>query len=133
MPTFRLKSLQHLLLAAALFSASSALPAQDKRAPSATFKIGFLMDSLKIERWQTDLDRFQKRAAELGAEVLVETAEGDDELQLRQAQKLLNSGVSTLVLVAHDTEKAERELCPDCGFSCGYQREGLARVTNEGP
>ena len=67
-PTFRLKNLQHLLLAAALFSASSALPAQDKRASSATFKIGFLMDSLKIERWQTDLDRFQKRAAELGAE-----------------------------------------------------------------
>ena len=76
MPTFRLKSLQHLLLAAALLCASFALRAQDKRAPSATFKIGFLMDSLKIERWQTDLDRFQKRAAELGAEVLVETAEG---------------------------------------------------------
>ena len=108
MPTFRLKSLQHLLLAAALLCASFALRAQDKRAPSATFKIGFLMDSLKIERWQTDLDRFQKRAAELGAEVLVETAEGDDELQLRQAQKLLNSGVRTLVLVAHDTEKAVR-------------------------
>src|SRR5438093_11999527 len=107
-PTFRLKSLQHLLLAAALLSASFALRAQDKRTPSATLKIGFLMDSLKIERWQTDLDRFQKRAAELGAEVLVETAEGDDELQLRQAQKLLDSGVKALVLVPHDADKAVR-------------------------
>ncbi len=66
------------------------------------------MDSLKIERWETDLDRFQKRAAELGAVVLVETAEGDDELQLRQAQKLLDSGVKALVLVPHDSDKAKR-------------------------
>src|SRR5437660_5986684 len=71
-------------------------------------KIGFLMDSLKVERWQTDIDRFEKRAAELGANVLVETAEGDDELQLRQAQKLLDSGVKALVLVPHDADKAVR-------------------------
>jgi len=66
------------------------------------------MDSLKVERWQTDLDRFQKRAAELGADVLVETADGDDELQLQQAQKLLASGVKALVLVPHDADKAVR-------------------------
>ncbi len=66
------------------------------------------MDSLKVERWQTDLDKFQKRAAELGADVLVETAEGDDELQLRQARKLLDSGVKALVLVPHDADKAVR-------------------------
>jgi len=90
-----------------LFSAS-ALSAQDKSATSKDPRIGFLMDSLKIERWQTDLDNFQKRAGELGAQVLVETAEGDDELQLDQAQKLLNAGVKSLVLVAHDAEKAVR-------------------------
>jgi len=66
------------------------------------------MDSLKVERWQTDLDRFQKRAGELGAEVLAETAEGDDELQLQQAEKLLASGVKVLVLVPHDAGKAVR-------------------------
>jgi len=66
------------------------------------------MDSLKIERWQTDLDRFQKRASELGADVVVETAEGDDELQLQQAQKLLDVGVKSIVLVPHDAEKAVR-------------------------
>ncbi|MGB9464314.1 MAG: substrate-binding domain-containing protein [Candidatus Acidiferrum sp.] len=71
-------------------------------------KIGYLMDSLKIERWQTDLDTFQKRAKELGAEVLVETAEGDDELQLRQSQKLMDSGAKVLVLVPHDADKAAR-------------------------
>ena len=84
------------------------LNGQQKAYPSNSVKIGFLMDSLKVERWQTDLDRFQKRAAELGANVLVETADGDDELQLRQAQKLLDSGVKALVLVPHDADKAVR-------------------------
>src|SRR5580658_10261302 len=75
---------------------------------NAPLKIGYLMDSLKVERWQTDLDTFQKRAKELGAEVLVETAEGDDELQLQQSQKLMDSGAKVLVLVPHDTDKAAR-------------------------
>jgi D-xylose transport system substrate-binding protein len=103
-----MKGLQPFFLAVAILFSFSVLQAQEKQALSGTLKIGFLMDSLKIERWQTDLDRFQKRAAELGAVVLVETAEGDDELQLRQAQKLLDSGVKALVLVPHDSDKAKR-------------------------
>jgi D-xylose transport system substrate-binding protein len=82
--------------------------AQTPSAPSPALKIGYLMDSLKVERWQTDLDTFQKRAKELGAEVLVETAEGDDDLQLQQSQKLMDAGVKVLVLVPHDTDKAAR-------------------------
>jgi D-xylose transport system substrate-binding protein len=66
------------------------------------------MDSLKVERWQTDLDTFQKRAKELGAAVLVETADGDDDLQLQQSRKLMDAGAKVLVLVPHDTEKAAR-------------------------
>lgn len=81
---------------------------QSKSAASAPLKIGFLMDSLKVERWQTDLDVFQRRAKELGAQVLLETAEGDDDLQLRQSQELMDAGAKVLVLVAHDAEKATR-------------------------
>src|SRR5258707_6693321 len=102
------RGLQPAILAAALVFSTPNSQAQEKQASPGTLKIGFLMDSLKVERWQTDLDKFQKRAAELGAEVLVETAEGDDELQLHQAQKLLASGVKALVLVPHDAEKAVR-------------------------
>ena len=105
---FSSRWLQPLLLAVVLISSTSTLRGQDKPSQPANLKIGFLMDTLKIERWQTDLDTFQKRAKELGAAVLVETAESDDELQLRQAQKLLDSGVNVLVLVAHDVEKAVR-------------------------
>jgi D-xylose transport system substrate-binding protein len=108
MLTFRLKGLRPILLAIGILFSLSLIEAQDKPDSSKALKIGFLMDSLKIERWQTDLDRFQKRAGELGAQVLVETAEGDDEVQLQQARKLLAAGVKALVLVPHDTEKAVR-------------------------
>jgi D-xylose transport system substrate-binding protein len=102
------RGLHFFILAALLQFCAPLLEAQNNRAPSGALKIGFLMDSLKVERWQTDLDRFQKRAAELGAEVLVETAEGDDELQFQQAQKLMTAGVKALVLVPHDAGKAVR-------------------------
>ncbi len=108
MPTLLWKGLRSFLLAVGILFFFSALWAQDKQAAPGSLKIAFLMDSLKVERWQTDLDRFQRRAAELGAEVLVETADGDDELQLQQAQKLLASGVKALVLVPHDADKAAR-------------------------
>src|SRR2546430_16940424 len=74
------------------------LNAQQKAQPANGVKIGFLMDSLKVERWQTDLDKFQKRAAGLGANVLAETAEGDDELQLRHGPKHQGFGVKGVVL-----------------------------------
>jgi ABC-type xylose transport system substrate-binding protein len=96
------------ILIFSLLLSIAALRAQEKPPSAQNLKIGFLMDSLKIERWQTDLDRFQKRAHELGADVLIETAEGDDELQLQQARKLINAGVKSLVLVPHDAEKAVR-------------------------
>ena len=102
------RGVQLVILAAALLNSTPNAQAQEKQASPGSLKVGFLMDSLKIERWQTDLDKFQKRAAELGAEVLVETAEGDDELQLQQARKLLDSGVKALVLVPHDADKAVR-------------------------
>ena len=83
-------------------------PSPQASGASPAIKIGYLMDSLRIERWQTDLDTFQKRATELGAEVLVENADGNDELQLQQSGKLMDSGAKVLVLVAHDTDKAAR-------------------------
>src|ERR1041385_6287909 len=69
------------LSCAVLLFGAFAFSAQDKPSPSKDLKIGFLMDSLKVERWQTDLDNFQKRAGELGAQVLAETAEGGDQHQ----------------------------------------------------
>ncbi len=40
-------------------------------------KIGLSMDSLRVERWQKDRDTFKSRAEKLGAEVIVQSADGD--------------------------------------------------------
>lgn len=65
-------------------------------------RIGFSMDTLKEERWQRDQDLFVQRAKELGAEVLVQVANGDDAAQTQQAENLLTQGVDVLVVVPHN-------------------------------
>ncbi len=69
-------------------------------------RIGFLLDSLRQERWQKDRDIFIAKAQELGAEVLLQTADGDDDRQIKQAESLLLQGVDILVLVPHNAEVA---------------------------
>ena len=71
-------------------------------------KIGFAIEDTKGERWQTDLDQFQTRAKQLGAETIVRSADGDDDLQFKQVQELLASGIDALVLLPHDSAKAGR-------------------------
>jgi len=71
-------------------------------------KIGFSIEAMNGERWQTDLDEFQQRAHELGGSVLTRSANGDDDLQFRQIKELLKSGIDVLVFLPHDTSKAGR-------------------------
>ncbi|MEK6303200.1 MAG: D-xylose ABC transporter substrate-binding protein [Acidobacteriota bacterium] len=73
---------------------------------SGPVRIGFSMDTLKEERWQRDRDLFVARAQELGAEVLVQAANGDDALQTAQAENLLTQGVDVLVVAPHNAEVA---------------------------
>jgi D-xylose transport system substrate-binding protein len=71
-------------------------------------KIGFSFEAMKGERWQTDLEEFQQRAHELGGAVIIRSADGDDDLQFRQINELLKSGIDVLVFLPHDTSKAGR-------------------------
>lgn len=76
------------------------------KAPGSKIKIGFSMDTLKEERWQKDRDLFVKRAEELGAEVIVQSADGNDETQINQAQALLLQGIDVLVVIPHNADVA---------------------------
>ena len=76
------------------------------RAEDKPVHIGLLLDSLKIERWQRDSKLIQARARELNARVTVKDAEGNDDLQLQQANQLLDEGVNVLIVVPHDADKA---------------------------
>lgn len=66
--------------------------------------IGFSLDTLEEERWQKDRDFFVAKAKELGAEVLVQAANGDDAKQLAQAENMIMQGVDVLVVVPHNAE-----------------------------
>jgi D-xylose transport system substrate-binding protein len=79
-------------------------PAQQKP----EIKIGFSLEATKGERWQTDLDEFQMRAQQLGAQTITRSADGDDDLQFEQVKNLLNAGIDVLVLLPHNSAKASR-------------------------
>lgn len=68
-------------------------------AKSKKVKIGFAMDTLKEERWQRDRDMFVAKAMSLGAEVLVQAANGNASMQISQAENLLTQNVDVLVVV----------------------------------
>lgn len=69
-----------------------------------TIKIGLSMDDLRLERWQHDRDLFVAKAKELGAEVVVQSANGDDQTQFSQCENLISQGVNVLVIIPHNGE-----------------------------
>jgi D-xylose transport system substrate-binding protein len=71
-------------------------------------KIGFSIEDMKGERWQTDLNSFETRAKQLGAEVISADAGGDDERQLQQVRDMIKAGIKVLVLLPHDPAMANR-------------------------
>jgi D-xylose transport system substrate-binding protein len=85
------------LCVAALLASGAAHAAPEKKV-----RIGFSMDTLKEERWKRDRDLFVAKAKELGAEVLVQAANGNDALQNSQAENLLTQGVDILVVAPHN-------------------------------
>lgn len=101
------KALRRLTVLSAIFATflgGRLVHAQDGSKP----KIGFSIEAMKGERWQTDLDAFEARAKQLGAEVVSSDAGGDDDLQFKQVQDMIKTGIKVLVLLPHDTSKASR-------------------------
>ncbi|ETI70181.1 D-xylose ABC transporter substrate-binding protein [Neobacillus vireti] len=76
----------------------SETPAKDQ------ITIGFSMDTLKEERWLKDRDLFKEEAEKLGAKVEIMEADGDDALQIVQAEELISKGVDVLVVVPFNAE-----------------------------
>ncbi|MDZ5473641.1 D-xylose ABC transporter substrate-binding protein [Bacillus sp. 31A1R] len=67
-------------------------------------KIGFSMDTLEEERWPKDRDLFKQAVEDLGTEVVIREAKGDDALQIVQAETLISEGIDLLVIVPHNAE-----------------------------
>jgi D-xylose transport system substrate-binding protein len=88
-------------------SAGGAGAARRKKGPNDKIFIGFLMDTLKEERWQRDKDLVEKHAQEVGAQLSVQVANGDDNLQIKQAENLLSQKVDVLIVAPHNGEIAK--------------------------
>ncbi|WP_133797504.1 substrate-binding domain-containing protein [Prosthecobacter fusiformis] len=94
-----------VLLSCILSIASGLVISRGKGSPEARREglvIGLSMDTLKEERWIGDRDLFLAKAKELGAEVLVESANSDDTRQLRDVESLITRGVDALVIIPHN-------------------------------
>ncbi|HZG84805.1 sugar ABC transporter substrate-binding protein [Paenibacillus sp.] len=75
-----------------------------EQARAGKVKIGFSMDTLLEERWLKDRELFKAAAESLGAQVDIMAANGDDALQIAQAETLISRGIDLLVVVPHNAE-----------------------------
>lgn len=67
-------------------------------------KIGFIYETMTVERWQRDRDIFVAKAENLGAQVIVKDAYEDSERQRKIGMEMINQGVDVLVIVAYDKD-----------------------------
>lgn len=68
--------------------------------------IGFSLGTLKEERWLKDRDILIAKIKEMGAEIIVQNANNDDQDQLKQVKYLLEQNIDVLIIVPNDLEKA---------------------------
>jgi D-xylose transport system substrate-binding protein len=68
--------------------------------------IGFSMDTLKEERWNRDKALVEARAREVGAQLDVQVANGDDAVQVNQCNTMLTKGVDVLIVAPHNGDIA---------------------------
>lgn len=95
-----------MLITAACVSAPTDKNSNGGAGKTGTVRIGFSMDTLKEERWQRDKELVEKRAKELGCEIDVQVANGDDAVQTKQCDNLLTKGVDVLIVAPHNGEVA---------------------------
>jgi D-xylose transport system substrate-binding protein len=69
-------------------------------------RIGFSMDTLKEERWQRDKALVEQRCQEVGAQCEVQVANGNDAVQIQQADNMLTKGVDVLIVAPHNGQVA---------------------------
>ncbi|WP_406685717.1 D-xylose ABC transporter substrate-binding protein [Rossellomorea vietnamensis] len=79
---------------------------EEEKVPPDVVKIGFSMDTLEEERWVRDRDLFKQAVEDLGAEVEIMEARGNDALQVLQAETLISQGIDVLVIVPYNAEAA---------------------------
>ncbi len=66
--------------------------------------IGLSIPTVQEERWIRDRDEIVSYCEQLGAEVLVQSANGDDDLQISQCRNLISRGIGALIIIPNNTD-----------------------------
>lgn len=68
--------------------------------------VGFILDTLRDERWYGDKEAFENQIIDQGGNVKTLAANGLADVQIQQAELLIAEGVDVLVVVPYDGEAA---------------------------
>lgn len=110
MSKYMKKTLTYILLICLMFllcgcSKKSDSNNVDSKKEDSQMTIGLSLDSYIIERWERDRDVFVSTAKELGAEINVQSANGDVDVQIAQIEYFIDKKVDVIVIVAIDSDK----------------------------
>ena len=88
-------------------TATTQTPTQTQTPPSGDkIKIGFLLKTMQEERYQRDKKAFIEKAESLGAEVIFDSANNNEQTQLDKFNNMLSQGVKVIVLQPVNTGTA---------------------------
>ena len=93
-------------LAMASFLAVPVSLATDPAGAAEKIKIGFLLKTMQEERYQRDKAAFLTRAKALGADVIFDSANNDEQTQLAAFENMLSQGAQVIVLQPVNTGTA---------------------------
>lgn len=82
-------------------------PEKEVKVDEDKLQIGMSFDSFVIERWQRDRDVFVSTARELGADVNVQTANGEIDEQIAQIEYFISKDVDVIVIVPIDADRLQ--------------------------
>lgn len=94
-------------------------------------QVGLSWDTFVLERWLRDRDVFVSTASDMGAEVNVQNANGDQEKQVSQIEYLIEKGVDVIVIVAVDTGSEELRKEIDKAHDSGIKIIAYDRLITE--
>lgn len=93
-----------LLLVIGLFFSCGCASDQTYMNEDDQIKIGFIYETMTVERWQRDRDIFVAEAEKLEAQVWVRNAYEDSDRQIEIGKEMVDQGMDVLVIVAYDKD-----------------------------
>ncbi len=103
---FEFPALAGFVRALAALAAALGVTAGHAVAEDARPRIAFLLKTMQEARYETDRSLFIEAATGLGADVVFDSANNDEELQLSQVEAILDEGIDVIVLQPVNTGTA---------------------------